>query len=390
MKTTIDRSFGSNINIVFYLSYAIYLIFSILCTSFYAIYVERIFKHVIFFCGILLIINETANMRKYSLRTIAWMVILAGVLGITLITSSNALWVVIALLFAYVGRNIHFKSIARFTILIETSLVLFVIISALLGIITNYVSTRATGEVRNYMGFLYPLIPAAYVFNITVLGIYVSGMKIKWKELLFLLLINQLIFMATNARLSFILAIFLLLISAFFKVKPHFFDDKKIISNILSLMFPICCLLSFYFTFTYNPSDSMMRDMNSFLGDRLEYGRNTFLQYGFSLFGQDVTFYGNGLSSTGKQTTEAYNYVDNLYLQILINFGVVFLLVYLFIHTVALIKSKKQCDYLLFCIFVILALHGLIDDLIIRLHYNALWFVIGSLAFTRRKERPSS
>ena len=132
MKTTIDRSFGSNINIVFYLSYAIYLIFSILCTSFYAIYVERIFKHVIFFCGILLIINETANMRKYSLRTIAWMVILAGVLGITLITSSNALWVVIALLFAYVGRNIHFKSIARFTILIETSLVLFVILSALL------------------------------------------------------------------------------------------------------------------------------------------------------------------------------------------------------------------------------------------------------------------
>lgn len=387
MKVSVDRSFSSNI--VFYISYGIYLILSVLSTSFYAMYVVGILKYAFVFCGILLIVNETAIMHKYSLLAVIWMAILAVVLCVTLITSPNALWIVSTLLYVYMGRNIHFKSIARFTVLIETIMVSFIIISALLGIITNYTVSQAGGRIRSYLGFLYALIPSAYVFNITALAIYLAGTKIKWKEILFLLLINWLIFIPTNSRLSFFLAIFLLFVSGFLKIKPYFFNDKKIIQNILSFVFPICCALSIYLSITYTPSNYRMRELNSFLGGRLAYGRNAFFQYGFALFGQDVDFHGNGLTSAGKVSTETYNYVDNLYLQILINFGIIILLVYLFIHTVALIKSRKQCDYFLFCILIILALHGLIDDLIIRLQYNTFWFVIGPLVFSGRKERLS-
>lgn len=385
MKIIVNKNDRSNI--LFYISYGLFLIFSVLQTSFYAVYVEGIVEYVLLLCGILLLLNELLNMPQYSLISIIWLFALSLTSALLAIKGLGVREIIYVLLFIYFGRNVDFKSIARFTILIESIIVSFVLFSAFSGMITNYVSKRASGKIRYFCGFLYVLYPSLYIFNITALSLYLDGINIKWKKLLCLFGLNWLIYIPTNGRLSFYLSILILFISVFLKLNPHFFDNKKIWLYLSSLIFFICCFLSVYISVTYDNSNQWMRALNTILGNRIFLSKNALLQYGYSLFGQEVKFYGYGLSSEGKQAAGAYNYVDNMYMRILIKDGMLFLLLYLYIHTLALIRSYKTHDYFLFFFLIVLAFHSLVDDLALQLPYNTFWFIIASLVFGQKRKQ---
>ena len=59
MKITVGKSMDSNI--LFFISYGIYLILSILSTSFYTMYIDSILKFGLIFCGVLITLNEVIN-----------------------------------------------------------------------------------------------------------------------------------------------------------------------------------------------------------------------------------------------------------------------------------------------------------------------------------------
>ena len=104
------------------------------------------------------------------------------------------------------------------------------------------------------------------------------------------------------------------------------------------------------------------------------------MTYGVSLFGnRNITWVGSGLDPMGNRASGTYLYVDNLYLQIMQKYGIIFFVVYILLFTLVLFKCLKRKEYHLFMLLVALAARGFLDDLSLQLYYNTFWFPIGRM-----------
>ena len=76
----------------------------------------------------------------------------------------------------------------------------------------------------------------------------------------------------------------------------------------------------------------------------------------------------------------SYLYVDNMYIQVLQKYGLLYLIIFVTLLTIALFILYRKKQYLLFLILSILAVHAMIDDLTFNLYYN-FFLVLLSLPF---------
>ena len=125
-----------------------------------------------------------------------------------------------------------------------------------------------------------------------------------------------------------------------------------------------------------------MQELNAFLSNRLRHGQNSFMMYGVSLFGLgNIEWVGAGLDVYGRQSTETYFYVDNLYIQVLQRYGIIFMAIFLALTTALMIQCYKKKENLLVILLAIIAFHGLIDDGIMYLQMNTFWLLFGPAVF---------
>ena len=79
----------------------------------------------------------------------------------------------VTILFIYALRDVPFKKVAQTSLVVSMFLLLFVIISAKLGIITNYIEVSGS-RVRTYLGFRYALFPSILLMNIVAIVFYLK------------------------------------------------------------------------------------------------------------------------------------------------------------------------------------------------------------------------
>ena len=359
-------------DIIFWISYALFLIFGILSTSFYYKYFIGTPYSIIKYLCIGLLFFRELTIRKYNIQSL-----LIGLVfvALVLITRSQASVSTVAFILIYVfcARNVEFEDIAWFSIWISSITVAFIIVSAQLGIIQDYIYSSAA-RVRHYLGFRYALFGPTFLFNITGLVLYVKKAKIKWKELAVLVAINWWMFVMTNSRLSFYLSVLMVFLFGVLKVRPNFFAFKRVLCWGMVFAFVLSFVVSVYFTVTYNPGVEWKYQLNTVLGGRLRLGQSSLLQSGISLFGQKVEMVGNGLDAFGNKNINPYNYVDSFYIQILQRYGIIFSIVWIAILTFTLYCSYKINDYYMMICLVFIAGHCIIDDLSLSLYYNTFWF----------------
>ncbi|MBR3244094.1 MAG: hypothetical protein IKF90_15585, partial [Parasporobacterium sp.] len=331
-------------HILYYISLGIFLFMTMLRNTFYYQYVMGItFKAGLGVCVLLILINELIFGRLTRRAYIS--IFVCGIL-IALFFLVNAIQykvMMATILYSFAARKIPFKNIARFAAIICTVFLLFVFVSAWVGIIENYEGLRDDGTVRYYLGFLYALYPATVLTNITFLWIYYRKEKILWRELLILLLANFFVYFQTDSRLVFISAVIAIVISGFLKLKPDFLVRKRIFTFILAFAFVFCAVGSLIVSVKYNPDISWQASLNDFLGRRLYLQHEAMMNYGFSLFGQDIHSNGYGLNVFGENPallTETYFYVDNDYIRWFTSYGLVFFVFILALLTVFCLKSR--------------------------------------------------
>jgi len=338
-------------------------------------------KTVMIVCVLILIIYEMLKSAKFSLKIkeLVFLLIIFLLLLI-LFMHLNGYSMFPLLFFIYSSRNIEFKKITKFTAKISLISLFFIIISAFMGIIENYEITTVEFNVirkRTYLGFRYPLFAQMIMFNITLCEIYTNSENISFSRCILLMLLNYVIFYFTNARLSFYNAAIIIIFSYLFSKKPMILVKRKVICSILIFSFPICAIISLFFTYNYDSTNITMAKLNEFLGGRLQFGKKSFSEYEINLFGHDTNFVGAGLNINGERNVGKYNFVDCLYINMLEKYGIVFNLLFFSLITYVMYKSLKERDYYLFIILVSLAFHGMIDNLEMYLYYNAFWLVIG-------------
>ena len=355
---------------ILYIAYSVYLILGIIESSFYAIYVQNYSKIILFSCIILLVLGEIITFRvNYK----------DMMLGIVLIACFVYLYLFIGLgvslipLFMYSTRNIDITGIIKISYIISIILLIIIILSSYLGVIENYIYYDTTRE-RQYLGFRYALYPSSILCNIIFLKVYLDKEGISWKSIIFLLILSYILYTLTDSRLTFVLGLLILVFSAVNKIIPSICE--KILSRLLIFSYAFVGIISLYFTLNYNHLIDWQENLNEILGGRLSLGYSTLEFYGYGLFGREVELVGNGLDVNGIVNSSSYNYVDNLYVQLLLKTGILFLVFFIICMTYVTYLTYKQKNLYLYVILVVLALHGLIDDLILQIQYNSFWLLI--------------
>ena len=376
--------------LLFFISYTVYLFFLLLRSSFF----YRVFSgpkyQLINLCCIAVLGVAIVFRRKFSLKDLV-------LLGITLLFSfvmflrmglRYELMPFIPLLF--VSKDIKFEKVARVTTVISITVLAVVILSAYAGILPNYVTTTVTDghfRVRHFLGFRYSLYPAGILFNTISVDLYAKRNKLSWQRCAVWAAAALWMFRQTNSRLSFFFSIAVIggcyVVTRF----PRLLDRLRLVRWGMVSSFVLCAAASLLLTLRYKKSIVWMAKLNHILEERLRLGNDAFRNYGIKLFGRDIAFIGNGLTGDGKQTFGIYNYVDCFYESILLKYGILFFAATLIGYTLVAYIAMKKKNYILLGMMTLLAMHGMIDDMVFYLSYNTMWFTIFSFIISPDQER---
>ena len=366
-----------NWDFFFFLSYSVFMVASLLCTTFYYRYIMGpVLTYTQIVLSLLLLVHELWNRKRYrqnwkGLAVIGVLSIIAWIRGF----SPQQHLITMMFLYAYCARNISFEKIIRTTLYISMAVVAVAIFSGYTGIIDNVVIAKGD-RVREYMGFRYALFLPGILLNMTALWIYLRRKTVPVDEAILWLLANWIVYLKTDSRISFALAVVLILAALFMRFLPKITEKIQPIWGIMSSAFLLFGVGSVVFTCIYDGSIPWMRKLNSMLETRLSLGKNSLSRDGFYLFGQHIDWVGNGLDAFGNVTKGSYTYVDCLYIRILQRYGLVFLLLLAVLATWGMIKLWKKKQYHILLILASVAAHCVLDDLSFSLHYNTFWLAL--------------
>ena len=363
----------------------IFLTVSILNVTFYARYMPgTVYKLAIAFSIFLLLIKESFK-RKYDYRALIGLfatILIYLIVGKMTALSSN---IAVGILFIYTLRDVPFKKVAQTSLVVSICLLLFVIISAKFGIITNYIEISGP-RVRSYLGFRYALFPSILLMNIVAIVFYLKQNKIRYWQWVLLALSVYWVYDQTDSRLTFYSSCILLVTNLLMKWIPNLFTNLGNIFNIFKLTFIVNAVASFWLAQTYLNStnvfvNNFLFKLNHMLGGRIFLANKSLQLYGFGLLGRQVYWNGNGLTVEGVRNYQTYLYVDNLYVQILQKYGLLILALMVSLLTLTLFKVIKSRQWILAFILILMSFHSMIDDLNLYLHNNIFWILLGSLIY---------
>ena len=363
----------------------IFLTVSILNVTFYARYIPgTVYKLAIAFSIFLLFVKEMFK-RKYDYRALIGLfatILIYFIVGKMTALSSE---LSVSILFIYALRDVPFKKVAQTSLVVSTCLLFFIIVSAKVGIITNYIEVSGS-RVRSYLGFRYALFPSMLLMDIVAIVFYLKQNKIQYWKWLLLSLSVYWVYDQTDSRLTFFSSCILLACSLLIKWFPELLSKLGYVFKAFKLTFIVNAIISFWVSFTYlNSGYSFINDLlfkvNHMLGGRLYLANKSLNLYGFGLLGRPVEWYGNGLTVEGIRNYQTYLYVDNLYVQILQRFGLLILGLMLSVLTLTLSKIIKKRQWVLALILILMSFHSMIDDLNFYLHNNIFWILVGALIY---------
>ncbi len=377
------KEINDNIYIV---SWGIYLFVTLWNQSFFPLmFTGRYYTFLLVFCLLLLCFKEFIYI-DFNLKSSVTAIGMTTLGILVYIFSSH--WMLLAFMFfIFSARNINIGKVINISLIISVFILCVVTFCALNGVIYNEIYIDyIEGRERQYLGFVYMLFPVSIWSNITCLWIAKRKDVYTWMEIILLFIINQLLFEYTNSRLVYLIVLMRIFSLMMLKSKMKKIIYTKIVKNIMIFSTLIACVFSFYVTMNYDPTDVYQYLINFILEGRLELGQDAIHNYGWPVFGENIKWVGNSLDENGIKAEGVYNYVDCAYIHFMLEYGIVVSALLMLVLINLMIKLSKKNEIILMIIFSSLAIHGIIDDLILQLHYNTCWLLLGMLIPSKCRE----
>lgn len=264
-----------------------------------------------------------------------------------------------------------------------TMIVTFVFLSST-GLIQNVVFDLGVRN-RNTLGFSWTTVsPMLFFFIICNIG-YLNQKKITVLEILLLFFSSVLIYILTDSRFIFLMQLLVLMFIMVYRFNSNFIKgllESKVIKNIIMIFPFVICIFSFFIQFLYDSSNSLHLFLNQLLSGRLELGHAALMEYGLSLFGKNIEWVGFGV---GADPTKVYNYVDCSYVQILLSYGIIILLIVIFAYFLIIKQAYVKKDYMFILIILSILILNITEPRLINIIYNP--FIISASFFLKNNTR---
>lgn len=364
-------------SICFYGALFIWVVASIFNhTSFYGAQLQGAPYKVIRLCCLAALAFSEFFSTKHCIPSMA--LVAAILIGSVLIGDCINGRVLDGLLFIYCARNYPFRKAAVVSLGAIALASLAVLIGVQAGWIIDYVE-QASWRTRHYLGFRYSLFPSMYLFTGSCLWIYLRNARFGFTDAAVLLFLNWGVYKLTESRLSFFLSVGLIALALVMRFTKGRVILSGLVGPLCCLSFAICALVAVWLTIAYSPSVPWMASLNHTLGNRLSLGQSALNTYGILPLGQYINFVGNGLNAAGNKTNGDYNYVDSLYVLLLVKYGFVMFAGFIAAFTCLAFRAWRRGDSYLLVVLIFLAFHGVIDDLMLYLYFNPFLLLMGSI-----------
>ena len=376
---------------------------------FYIAYSILLFKNLIdhstiqvFFSTESSLYNNIFRIISYSLilikfltqdrTTIRKLFLFAGLIllsGVVFLYSDEGYVIDIAVL-VFGAQGVDFKRIVKMFFIFTSVATVILMLLSISGIILNYTISGEYGGkelVRYSFGSTYPTDFAARIFYVELAYSYLRKNKHNFLYLLFWVASGLFIWFFCRARLNTILIICLAAAVFLNAVFPKLYKNR-IMKFVLIYSMIICCVVAILLHLQYSANNTVLYKINNVLSDRLHLGKTGIDEYGFSLFGKVIKMNGNGFTTSKLDWSKGYFFIDCGFLKIALTNGIIYLVFFVAVFTVAARGAVKSGNIILGIIILFLALTSIVDHHIVEVGYNPFIFLItGVFSGLKRSNR---
>ncbi len=269
------------------------------------------------------------------------------------------------------AKDIPYKSIVITYIIVKFPMIVSTIIRSQVGDIENLIYIK-DGRIREAFGFGYPTDFAAHVLFLMLAWIILRQIKITYFELGMMLFITCILQEYCDPRctvISMCLAIAYVTIVKLFRNDGLGSKFRCVVEKIIQavcIVLPclssgVMILLSKY----YDANNEIVAKINEALSNRLIFGSNAFSNWGVKLYGQYINMIGAGGRTEPRY---GYNFIDCSYLNIMMQYGVFFLVATILILTYMIVKNRN--DLMFIGLVAIVCIASAIEHHLIEYYYN--------------------
>lgn len=286
------------------------------------------------------------------------------------------------MLFLMAIVNIRFDKVLKTYLWANGTGMLLVLLSCKIGLIPDrlYSSSRH----RHSLGFGYPTTASNYWLYFMLAYLAYRKERLTLAEGLILEGINYYFFMMTDTRNAFAVSTLALLTAYGLKLWKGKCGKQFLVFFIQHITL-LGTMGIVTLTFLWNQQLAVIMSLNDLLSNRLRFSYEGLQNYGICLFGQRIEWVGG--TRDFNIVYKEYNYVDSSYLQILLTYGIVVLLLLIIAYGLLGREIVRAQDWYMGITLVMGALHSIFDPQFLWMQYNVFLLALGYLMISNQTER---
>lgn len=290
--------------------------------------------------------------------------------------------IIFLMLFIIAASNVYFQEILKISLWTNGICLAIIIAFYKIGLVPD--RYEAGGRERHSLGFNFVTNSCNYWLYFVLLYVCYRKKKITWMECIVLEVITYYFFAMTDTRNAFAIASIVILLAYVLKIwkgQKGRFLFAFLVKNITWIGTILFTVLMFFF----DKVDFITETLNAMLSDRIRLTCIAVENYGIRLFGQYIEWVGG----TNRYDTEwrDYNFVDSSYMQILLNYGIIILLILLIAYYFLGREVVMAGDWHFGLAIILGSIHSTFDPQFLWMQYNIFILALGYLLVPDRMER---
>lgn len=381
---------------LFFAGFIIYLFWDIMRTTMFP-HSGAVFNMCLAFAVLIL----ATKIFLFDIYTLKLFVSVAAmfILSIIVLLKSGYFWPFLWILIIVAAKDVPFRKILRIYLLMNITIMGLAFIASLMGIIENLAYTNQDWDNLRYsFGCVYTTDFAAHIFFIILTVFYLYQDRLRWYHYIGTCGVAGFIYYYCFAKLDTICILLMVLFFGIYRIlqlqsskesvtvpgikkdnhkifvfkrTKLYLKSKRFWMGLALVSMPVLSALIYILSNSYQQDNEFLATINETITGRLELGKRGLDDYGISLFGQDVPMVGFGGATTLE---EEYFFIDSSYLNILLRYGILFLIMVFIIYGVICYRYKK--DTVLMLSVVLLAISCFIDHHMMEAAYNPLTYAL--------------
>ncbi len=282
------------------------------------------------------------------------------------------------------SKNLKFDEFNKFNLKTITITFFIILVLSCTGIIDMFIEVRPDDftKTRYSLGFAHPNTLGILSFEWICEYIYMKRKQNQNGKYIISALIIFFIYLITDCRTQLIAGALLIIACLIYEkiLLTGFKFSKKTIYHI----FVFCFVLIFYISFKIvryyweNPQ----KLQNGTIRSRIRLAMDYIDAYGCTLFGSHINL-GSRTSIPGYSL--GYYFLDNAYVRILVNYGIVVTLFVFFFYMTYYKKIVKKNEWVPVIISLVYLFYGLMEFLIFKICFNVFFIYMGTILYQKKK-----